>query len=257
MAVIEFFVFEEREEDERLVALVSAVAAQVGTLIRRKQAEEALRAEREALPRGRRLGRGRDRVGRRAGQRRVCERGRRADLRPAGRRRGRRPAGACCWTSRAPQLEDGEPRCRRDDRPPARRRARSRSRPRSRAGARASERFTTAVLRDVTERRRAGRDRAARPRSASAAPSSRRRSAWRWSASSSDRAGCFLRVNRALCELIGTPAEELVGRDLAEHRRSPDEAIRLRRALRAVDAGRRGSRLRGRAAPARAPTASC
>ena len=31
-----------------------------------------------------------------------------------------------------------------------------------------------------------------------------------------DRAGCFLRVNRALCELIGASAEELVGRELAE-----------------------------------------
>ena len=39
--------WEEREEDERLVALVSAVGAQLGTLFQQKQAEEALRASEE------------------------------------------------------------------------------------------------------------------------------------------------------------------------------------------------------------------
>jgi signal transduction histidine kinase len=52
VGVLEFFEFEEREEDERLVAVVSAVATHVGQLIQRKQAEEArqrLDAERAAL----------------------------------------------------------------------------------------------------------------------------------------------------------------------------------------------------------------
>src|SRR5437762_8822869 len=42
VAVLEFFVCDQREEDDRLVALVSAVAAQLGTVIRHKQAEDAL-----------------------------------------------------------------------------------------------------------------------------------------------------------------------------------------------------------------------
>jgi PAS domain S-box-containing protein len=43
VAVLEFFVFEERPEDVRLVDLVSAVAARLGSLIERKRVEAAYR----------------------------------------------------------------------------------------------------------------------------------------------------------------------------------------------------------------------
>lgn len=47
IAVLDFFVFEEREKDERLIELVSGVAAQLGTVIRRRRAEDALRESEE------------------------------------------------------------------------------------------------------------------------------------------------------------------------------------------------------------------
>lgn len=49
VAVLEFFMTNVNEDDERLVDLASTTAAQLGALIRRKQAEDALRANEECL----------------------------------------------------------------------------------------------------------------------------------------------------------------------------------------------------------------
>lgn len=47
LAVLVFFMFEDCEEDKRLVEIVSTVATQLGSLIQHKQAEEALRESEE------------------------------------------------------------------------------------------------------------------------------------------------------------------------------------------------------------------
>ena len=49
IAILNFFVREQRDEDERLVKITSSVAAQLGAVIRRKQAEDALQDSEEKL----------------------------------------------------------------------------------------------------------------------------------------------------------------------------------------------------------------
>jgi diguanylate cyclase (GGDEF)-like protein/PAS domain S-box-containing protein len=51
VAVLVFYMYEVREQDERLVHLISVVSAQLGALIRRKRAEDALRHSEETARR--------------------------------------------------------------------------------------------------------------------------------------------------------------------------------------------------------------
>ena len=49
IAVLEFFLREPRDEDERLVHAITAIAAQLGMVVRRKRAEDALRSSEQQL----------------------------------------------------------------------------------------------------------------------------------------------------------------------------------------------------------------
>jgi len=212
VAVIEFFVFEERDEDERLVALVSAVAAQVGALIARKHAEEALRLSEEhfrAVAESAAdaivsvddtrtvayVNRAAERIFGRTQEELIGTRIETllerfpADQFPDGTvvaATGRRPGGA-----RIP-LEATFSRWTAD-----------------------GAHYTTAVLRDVTDLRRA--DAVVRE------AEERFRGAFEHApigmalvSIEQDRAGCLLRVNHALCELLGRASDELIGTMVAD-----------------------------------------
>jgi PAS domain S-box-containing protein len=213
VAVIEFFVFEQREEDERLVALVSAVAAQVGTLIGRKHAEEELRLSEKHFRA----------VAESAADAIVSvdEQDKVAYVNAAAERIFGRPAEDVVGGPLEQLLDKPAPRLEDGGRAVVSTTGRGRDGeeiPLEAAFSRWSEgedRFTTAVLRDVTDRRRAD--------AIVQEAEERFRGAFEHApigmalvSIEHDRAGCFLRVNRALCELIGRSADELVGRELAE-----------------------------------------
>jgi PAS domain S-box-containing protein len=213
VAVMEFFLWEEREEDEPLVALVSTVAAQLGALFQQKEAEEALRASEEHF-------------------RAVADTAADAILSLDSRGNIAYANAAAAHIFGLAELS-GRPVT--DVLPGgvpekggsgtdglvevAGRRHSTRKAPVEfpleaafsdwSAGGQA---FTTAVLRDISARKQ---DQAAMHEA-----EERFRGAFEEApigmalvSIESDRAGCFLRVNRALCDIVGYSSEELVGAD--------------------------------------------
>ena len=213
VAVLEFFQREERDEDERQVAVVSAAAAQVGNLIRRKHAEEALRLSEEHFRA----------VADSAADAIVsvddchCV----AYVNAAAEGIFGLPAAEVVGRPLAELLTDPLPGIEGEERTlvsTGARRPDGEVVPLEAAFSRwsvAGEEFTTAVLRDVTDRRQAEvivQEAEERFRGAfEHAPIG-----MALASIEQDRAGCFLRVNRALCDLVGRRADELVGRDVAE-----------------------------------------
>ena len=181
-------------------------------LFQEQQARGGAARERGALPRRGRRCRGRDPVARPPRQDHLRERGGVAHLRPGARELAGRPVTdvlpAECpqRTSTGPAGSWRSPGSRHDGEAAVAVPLEARVSRWSAGG----QTFTTAVLRDITTR---SRDEAAVHEA-----EERFRGAFEEApigmalvSIESDRAGCFLRVNRALCEIIGYSPEDLVG----------------------------------------------